>query len=189
MRTQRPGESALLLLDAVELLRKESVQYAVIGAMAASIHGVARASMDADAVLSVGVQRLGELKRTFEAASFQAELRRGDEDDPIAAVLLVNDTFGNRVDLLVGLRGLEPAAFSRAIEVPFMGERLRIIGREDFIAMKLFAHGPQDVEDARFAFAAAQGSIDVQLLQRLASRYGADTVDALDRLIAHGGEP
>jgi hypothetical protein len=183
MRAQRAGESALLLLDAVELLRKESVSYAVIGAMAASVHGIARASMDADAVLSVGAQRLGELEQVFRRAGFQTELRRGDADDPIAAVLVLSDVFGNRVDLLVGLRGLEPSAFSRVVEVPFLGERLRVIGREDFIAMKLFAQGPQDVEDARFALMAAKDTIDLTLLQRLASSYGMDTVAALNRLL------
>lgn len=47
------------------------------------------------------------------------------------------------MDLLVGLRGLEAEAFLRAIDVPFVGEVLRVVGREDFIAMKLFAGGPQ----------------------------------------------
>ena len=48
MRTRRSGESALLLLDAIEVLAREQVGYAVVGAMAASVHGVLRASMDAD---------------------------------------------------------------------------------------------------------------------------------------------
>src|SRR6185503_21366803 len=87
----------------------------------------------------------------------------------------LTDSFGNRVDLLVGLRGLDPAAFTRAFDVPFQGERLRVVGREDFIAMKLFAHGPQDLADAEFALIAAGESLDVPLLERLAQRYGADT--------------
>ena len=49
MRTKGPGEAALLLLDVVALLRIEKIDYAVIGAMAASVHGVVRASIDADA--------------------------------------------------------------------------------------------------------------------------------------------
>ena len=48
MRTRRSGESALLLLDAIEVLAREQVGYAVVGAMAASVNGVLRASMDAD---------------------------------------------------------------------------------------------------------------------------------------------
>jgi hypothetical protein len=58
MRTKRPGEAALLLLDAAALLQTEKIAYAVIGAMAASVHGVVRTSIDADAVLSLTAQAL-----------------------------------------------------------------------------------------------------------------------------------
>ncbi len=53
MRTRGPGESALLLLDAVDLMATQRIDYAVVGAMAASVHGAVRASLDADAVLSL----------------------------------------------------------------------------------------------------------------------------------------
>ena len=48
MRTSRAGESALLLLDVVDRLVAEKIQYAVIGALAASVHGAVRASLDLD---------------------------------------------------------------------------------------------------------------------------------------------
>jgi hypothetical protein len=66
-------------------------------------------------------------------------------------LLAVSDAFGNRVDLLAGLRGLDEEAFTRAVNVPFHSETLRVIGKEDFIAMKVFAGGAQDMEDARRA--------------------------------------
>jgi hypothetical protein len=141
MRTKGPGEAALLLLDVVVFLRAEKIDYAVIGAMAASVHGVVRASVAADAILSLTAAELGSLERKFKAASFETDLRRGDPEDPISALLALTDRYGNRVDLSVGLRGLEAEAFLRAIDVPFVGEVLRVVGREDFIAMKLFAGG------------------------------------------------
>jgi len=52
--------------------------------MAASVHGVVRASVDADAVLSLTAAELGSLERKFKAASFETDLRRGDPDDPIS---------------------------------------------------------------------------------------------------------
>jgi hypothetical protein len=98
--------------------------------------------------------------------------------------LALTDRYGNRVDLLVGLRGLEAEAFSRAIDVPFVGEMLRVVGREDFIAMKLFAGGPQDLTDARNAITAAQGSLDLSLLRRVTARYGRGASECLERLLA-----
>lgn len=165
------------------MLASEKIDYAVIGAMAASIYGVVRASMDADAVLSLTAQKRSDLARKFKAVGFQTELRVGDPDDPIPAVLQLTDSFGNRVDLLVGLRGLEPEAFARAIDVPFQGEALRVVGREDFVAMKVFAGGPQDMTDAKNAIAAAGESLDLTLLKRLAKRYGRDTSEGLQKLL------
>jgi len=39
-----------------------------------------------------------------------------------------------------------------------LAEILRVIGLEDFIAMKVFAGGPQDLEDARRAIAVSANS-------------------------------
>ena len=184
MRTNRSGESALLLLDAVEVLVANKIQYAVVGAIAASVHGVVRASMDADVVLSMAVQEAKELERIFKAARFQTELSRGDFGDPIPALLKLSDDYGNRVDLLIGLRGMEAAAFTRIIEVPFQGQKLRFIGREDFIAMKAFAGGPMDILDATRAVVAARASLDEALLRQLAKQYGRDALQVVERLLS-----
>lgn len=183
MRTSRPGESALLLLDVVDLLAVHKVEYAVIGALAASIHGAVRASMDADVVLSVGMREAEDLERVFKTAGFDAQMTRGDFEDPIPGLLKVSDVHGNRVDLLVGIRGMEPEAFLRAVEIPFQGAVLKFVGREDFIAMKAFAGGPVDLLDAARAIAAGGSLLDRNLVRRLAKRYGRDASDALERLL------
>lgn len=183
MRPTGAGQSALLLLDVIAVLLREQINYAVIGAMAASVHGAVRASLDADAIISLGSTAPSDLVREFEAEGFQAELRLGGEDDPIPALLQLTDPFKNRVDLLVGLRGLEPEAFSRAIEVKLQGTSMRVVAREDFIAMKAFSGSPQDMSDARNAIAAARGSLDLVLVRRLAKRYGPEVSDALEKLL------
>jgi len=184
MRAKASGESTLLLVDAVQVLRASQVDYAIIGAMAASVHGVIRASRDADALLSIAVSALPGLERSFRAAGFITELRRGDMDDPISAVLTLRDEFENRVDLLVGIRGFDPQGFSRAIDVPLDGEPLRFVGLEDFVAMKIFAGSPQDVADATTALEVATEPLDVNLLRQLSRRYGADTTRSLENVLA-----
>lgn len=184
MRTSRPGESALLLLDIIQILTGAGTDYAVIGALAAAVHGAVRASMDADVVLCAGIRAAARLEQAFRDAGLRTLLTRGDVEDPIPGLLRLEDTYDNRVDLLIGLRGLEPDAFSRAIEIPFQGMNVRFIGREDFIAMKVFAGGPLDLVDARRAIAAAGPSLDLPLTRRLAVAFGRDAADALDRLLA-----
>lgn len=184
MRTRRRGQSALLLLDVVDVLKREAIDYAVIGALAASVHGTVRASRDADVLLSAAVLEGSKIERAFKSAGFRASLSRGDPEDDIPGVLRLTDTFDNQVDLLLGLRGLDPKAFSRTVEVPFQGTTLRFIGREDFIAMKVFAGGPVDLTDAENAIAANPKSLDVALVRQLAVRFGRNTSETLERLLS-----
>lgn len=174
----------MLLLDAVAVLREQGIHYAVIGAMAAAAHGAVRASIDADAVVSIAVKEAPGLRDAFARAGFSTELRRGDFDDPIAALIEIKDAYGNRVDLLVGLRGMPMELFDRAVDVPFGGETLRIVGREDFIAMKLFAGGPQDLLDAKQVRQIDTATIDVELLTRIVRKYGSSAAAHLAKLLA-----
>ena len=63
-------------------------------------------------------------------------------------------------------------------------EKLYIAGREDFIAMKCFAGGPQDLIDARSAYAAAPGPIDLDLLRIVTRRFGREAADRLQEVLA-----
>lgn len=184
MRTSQPGQSALLFLDAAEILQREKVAYAVIGAFALSVHGTVRGTMDVDAVVSASSRQLARLQARFEQAGFLSELRRGDPDDPIPAMLVLRDIHGNQVELLGGLRGMDPGLFSRTLEVPFLGARLHFACLEDFIAMKCFAGGPQDILDARAAYAGAQGPVDLDLLRALTRRFGRAAADKLEEVLA-----
>jgi predicted nucleotidyltransferase len=184
MKARGPGQSALLLLDIAAVLTEHGVDYVVVGAMAASVHGSIRATTDADALLSVTPNGLRQIEKALVKARLHTELRRGGEDDPIPALLAVSDRHGNRVDLLAGLRGLDPAAFSRAITVPFMGSSVRVIGLEDFVAMKCFAGGPQDIADARQALANPASRVDLDQLRRTTRRFGRAAADVLEQLLS-----
>jgi predicted nucleotidyltransferase len=184
MRTDQVGQSPLLLLDVIEILTSEGVEYAVVGALAAAVYGTIRASADADALVSASVSKLTSLSHVFQKKGFTVELRRGDLEDPIPAMLIVGDKHQNRVDLLGGLRGLDPQVLSRTVDIPFSGEKIRVVSREDFIAMKCFAGGPQDLEDARVALKTAAEAVDLDLLRKITRRFGRDAADALELLFA-----
>jgi hypothetical protein len=184
VRTTGPGQSALLLLDAVDILKLENVGYLIIGAFALSVHGVVRASLDADAVLQISVPRIKKLRSLFEDAGFQVSLRQGDADDPIPVMLVLADTHGNQVDLLGGLRGLDPKAFARGLDVPFQGNTIRVAGVEDFVAMKCFAGGPQDLLDAKQAYETAEAPVDLDLMRRITRRFGRPAADRLEHILA-----
>jgi hypothetical protein len=183
MRTNRAGQSALLLLDAVDILIREDLEYAVIGAFALAVHGTVRASIDADALLYIDFERLKHLEKIFAASNFGTTLRPSDDADPVLGMLILTDAYGNQVDLLGGLKGMDPQVFARALAIPFGGKTLQIVGREDFIAMKCFAGGPQDLIDALSAYQGAQGPVDLDLLRNLVRRFGRDAADRLEQVM------
>lgn len=52
MRTDAAGQTALPMVDVAEVLSARGIPYAVTGAITAAVHGVVRATLDADAVVS-----------------------------------------------------------------------------------------------------------------------------------------
>jgi len=99
-------------------------------------------------------------------------------------MLVLRDGLGNCVELLGGLRNMDPEILSRALEIKFRSELLRVVGREDFIAMKCFAGSPQDLLDARSAYQAAPGPIDLDLLRAVTRRFGREAADRLEEILA-----
>jgi hypothetical protein len=185
MRTTGPAQPAQLLLDVVDLLTDFHVQYAVVGAFAVSYYGVPRATSDADTVIwfsSTGKSEK-DLKDHLLAAGYGAQLNRGDVDDPISGAIIVKDRHGNRVDLLLGVRGMDLDAVSRCVSASLMESSIRIIGAEDLIAMKIFAGGPQDLEDVRGIFQVSGHLLNLELLRSLTQRYGDDSANELAELL------
>lgn len=183
MRASAPGQSALLMADVAESLARRGVRYAVIGAMAAAVHGVVRASLDADAIVALQVREAQALRQSLLEEGYDVSLRTGDVDDPIPGLLEIKDRHGNRVDLLLGLRGMDPGLLNRTRQVGLGETVLAIVGREDFIAMKAFAGGPVDLADARAVIDLDRRSLDVELLRRLAQRFGSDAARIVEDLI------
>ena len=184
MRPTASGQSALLLLDVISRLNERRIPYAIIGAFAASFYGMVRASLDADAVISIrNSQDAQSLCKDLRSENLQVEYRSGDSDDPIAAVINIQDSFHNRVDLLIGIRGMAEDSFGRTQEAQFMGSSIKIIGLEDFIALKIFAGSPKDIQDAVGVLKVSGQKIDINFLKQLTARYGADCVKRLQALL------
>ncbi len=103
--------------------------------------------------------------------------------DPIGAVLHVEDRFGNRVDLLIRVRGMQEDAFTRTVSTRFMGRLIRFVCVEDFIAMKMFAGGPQDLHDAAGVLKVSEGRVDLALVKRVTQHYGRRALHNLASLL------
>lgn len=170
------------MLDVIVVLDKLKIPYAIIGAMAASYYGVVRASMDADIMVSLSGKNAGDLLNHLRRLAVTLIERKGDMQDPVRGVIAVEDSFGNRVDLLLGLRGMDPSLFQRVVQSSFQNVLINVAGVEDFIAMKIYAGGPKDLDDVRNVLKVSKDNIDKPLLNRLTKRYGKSAVKALASL-------
>ena len=185
MTASGPGQPGHLLIHVLQTLARLSVPSAVVGGFAVSFHGVVRGTDDADATVWLKGTSLdpGGLLQELKSAGFQAELRAGEPDDPISVVIVVHDKFGNRTDLHLGVRGMDPAASSRAVASTLLGSPVKIIGAEDLIAMKIFAGGSHDLEDVRNVLQVSGSRLDLNLLRKLVRKYGLGEAKILDRLL------
>ncbi len=143
-----------------------------------------RASLDADAVLSLLTSDdIASLCEDLKLQGYKVIKRKGDIDDPIAMVINIKDKFSNRVDLLMGIRGLGNEAFLRIQNVNFMGATINIISLEDFIAMKIFAGNPIDIQDAKGVLAVSGKKTNLKLLQKLVLDYGSECVERFKSIL------
>lgn len=75
---------------------------------------------------------------------------------------------------------MDPELLHRTRPVRFGEAVLAIASREDFVAMKAFAGGPVDLPDARPVIELDRESLDVELLRRLAQRFGRDAAQIVE---------
>jgi hypothetical protein len=114
------------------------------------------------------------MAENIRAAGLQVLIRRGDADDPIRQVLIVTDTHDNTVDLLWGIRGMDKGVMDRRRTSSLLGAVVKLIGPEDFIAMKLFAGGPKDLGDVQGVMEISGETLDIPLLKKVVRNYGTE---------------
>jgi len=172
LRAKNYGESLLLLLDVADELSNLKIPYAVIGAAAVSVYGLPRASLDANAIIQIAPGEENELCRVLKKKGIITHIRKGACDDPISTVIKVKDKYGNRVDLLSGIRDIKHDVFSRTKKVKFRKDTLIITAPEDLIVMKALAGNYQDIEDIKGIIQVWDKQLDRTLLREIIAGYG-----------------
>jgi hypothetical protein len=154
-----PLEAAVV--EVASVLESLSVPYMLIGGLAVSIWGEARATLDADFSLWVRPEDVGNVVRELaarlksipaDAMSFVAESR----------VLPVITSSGVRADLVFARLEVEKEVIARATPKTVGGKTVMVASVEDLIWMKLISERHKDLEDAR------------RLLRRFASTIDHD---------------
>jgi hypothetical protein len=136
------------LKNLIDALEDGAIDYALCGGVALAIHGVPRATQDIDfLVRPEDLDRLREIVRRcgFVLESFPMDFASGITIQRFTKLLdgqpLMLDA------LLVG--GPLAGVWERRQEAEIEGGRVRVIARDDLIALKLAAGRPQDLVDVQ----------------------------------------
>jgi hypothetical protein len=162
-------------LDALTALRAEGCinGFTLIGGLAVSAWSSPRATMDVDFLVLIEPVNLNHVVQALCAAGLNAELRRGDYDDPIPYLIRADS-----LDIIVATKKYEAEAIEQSIVVDVLGRDIPVASPEYLIILKLKAGGPQDILDVQEILAA--NLVDRVLLVELASRYGVKLDIQLD---------
>ena len=165
-----------LLLRVMTVLDRLGVRYALIGAGALAVHGVARSTFDLD-LLTTNQAALDPAAWAGLASDshVHVDVRRGDADDPLAGVVRVETPGEPEIDVVVGRWEWQTEAIERSHPVVVANVELPVVGAADLILLKLFAGGSQDRWDIEQLLA---GDDRPALTAEVESRLGSLPIEA-----------
>jgi len=133
-----------LLAETVASLSCHDLRCAMIGAAAMAAHGVARATMDVDLLLTGHRTLVSPVWDQLRGSGVSVEVRRGDRDDPLVGVVRLRREGELPIDIIIGGASWQRRAVEDATAVDVLGATIPVASARDLILLKLFAGSPQD---------------------------------------------
>lgn len=137
-----------LLPLATDVLDRVGARYALIGAAALAVHGVARSTFDLD-LLTTDLVVLDPAVWTARVSDpyITVSVRRGNVDDPLAGIVRLEAREQRAVDVVVGRWDWQTEAVATARPVNVAGVAVPVVSAVYLVLLKLYAGGPQDLWD------------------------------------------
>jgi hypothetical protein len=173
-----------LLAEVLQLLEREGVPHALIGAAAMAVRGVSRSTADVD-LLCVDSRILErEAWATFEARGLLLRVLKGEPDDPLAGTVRLGG--GDEiVDVVVGRYTWQREIVEAAERLSLGDLSLPVAGPVGLVLLKLHAGGPKDAWDIRALFEVSDDPVAVQAgVESAIHRLPADARHLWSRLRA-----
>ena len=180
-----------MLADLVAWFDAAGVRGAVIGGIAASVHGRPRATRDVDAVVIVPDDAVADALATGRAHGFEPRI-----DDPMAfarrsrVLLLRHGPSAIDVDVSLGGLPFEHETVARARSTDVAGVAIPLATPEDVIVMKAVANRDRDRADIE-AIVRANPRLDRRRIRRWVGEFARtlempELLDGVARALAGG---
>ncbi len=135
------------LLEVVHgILEDAGIPHGLIGAVALALHGYPRATADTDLLTTSWAVLQDDLWQTLRGQGVEVEVRRGDDADPLAGVVVLRRG-AEVVDIVVGRGAWQTELVARAGRKG----RVPLVQLPDLILLKLHAGGNRDLRDVEDA--------------------------------------
>lgn len=178
-----------LFRDLNAALSTLQVRWYVFGAQAAILYGSSRLTADADATVMLEPDATDELLRLLFKNGFRARSPQFKEmAEQQRVVLLLHESSGVPLDLVLGGRGIEEEFCSRVVLHDMGGDQIPVISPEDLIAVKILAGRAKDMEDVKAVLDANRGRLNLDLVATTLRRLElaldrSDLLSELNRLV------
>ena len=148
-----------LFSSTLDLLQREHIPCALIGAGALAVHGIARSTFDIDLLTTSPRVLEAAFWEPLSAEGAAVEVRPGVHDDPLRGVVRLQHARDRDVDIVVGRHDWQRDALARAVAARVLGAEVPVVTTSDLILLKLYAGGPQDLWDIEQLLADADGEV------------------------------
>ncbi|NUO78494.1 nucleotidyl transferase AbiEii/AbiGii toxin family protein [candidate division KSB1 bacterium] len=175
------------LQDIDKRCRKHKLPYAVIGGIAAIIHGSLRVTADIDLTILAEIDALERVLKIF--ANDYVALR----PDPLRFfqrtlfIPLQHKATKMKVDIAAALSGFERAAIARSQRGLYGKAEVNTCTVEDLIIMKLVAARAKDISDVETLIPANRKQLDLKYLRARAKEFieveRSDVPERLEKLL------
>jgi predicted nucleotidyltransferase len=155
---------ATALKSLVSALDARSVQYAIMGGIAAIQHSRARTTDDIDALLAIPQIALPGLFEALKSGGFAVDVVKSIREFRHEGLTTIR--FGEvLIDLMRPILPVYAHVLSSAVQREILGQSVRIVSVEGLIVTKLIAFRPQDEADIRELLAAHSGLLDLNYIR------------------------
>jgi len=187
--TTAPLVPLLAAIQAVsDWLNAGSIASAIVGGVAASIHGRPRVTKDVDLVALIDIEDCEALLRSAGSHGIEARDTDTIEFARVTRVLLLRHApSGVEIDLSLGALPFERELVECSTSITVSDVEIRLARPEDLVIMKALALRPRDVADIE-AILEANPDMDLDRVRTKVAEFSAileeaDLVAELDRII------
>ncbi|MFZ4404738.1 MAG: hypothetical protein ACOYOK_11605 [Pseudobdellovibrionaceae bacterium] len=157
----------MFLYDITDALQKEKIPFCIVGGYAMALHGMVRATMDVDLVLSLKLEIFEKAESCFKSLGLTSRIPVRAQDiikmrkEYIQNRNLVAWSFvdfknpSRQLDILI-TKDIKDLKWQT---IPLAGRKIPVVGLESLLKMKLESGRPQDlldIENIRIKLSGAQ---------------------------------